>query len=246
MLRLRPSPRPYNVKLHSVGRSGVRGEVLSYDARTGDGLISGDDGARYAFDRYSLLKAGEPSPGRIVDFLVENERAVQMVVLEAGRGVSPPPAWEAPPYDIGEPAPRLSSWGYFVRCSTRTYFDGAGRAGMTEYWSFVLIHLALMLGLGILGVAILVGFGAGAEGQGGDPMPDGLSAAVAILMLLFLLFWLYFIVPSITALARRLHDMGQSAFWILIGLVPFGGLALLVMSLMGSQPGPNRFGPRPL
>lgn len=225
----------------------MRGEVLSFDTASGDGLISGDDGARYAFDRYSLLKAGQPSPGRIVDFLVENGRAVQMVVLEAGRSpAAAPPAWETPPYDIGEPAPRLSPWGHFIRCSTRAYFDGNGRAGMTEYWSFVLIHAAITVALLVVGVSVLIALGAGVEVDVETPASDRLSAAVGIAMLLLALFWLYFIVPSITALARRLHDMGQSAFWILIAFVPLGGLALFVMSLMSSQPGPNRFGPRPL
>lgn len=219
----------------------MRGEVLSFDAATGDGLISGDDGRRYTFDRYSLLKAGRPEPGRVVDFLVEDGRAVQMVVLASPRGPSGPPAWEVPPYDIGYPAPRLGPWGYFVRCSTKAYFNGAGRAGMTEYWSFVLIHAALMIAVATLGFALVI------AGQ-----PDGeaeigpLIAAGGFVFIGLGLMILYFIVPSITALARRLHDMGQSAFWILLVFVPFGGLALLVMSLMGSQHGPNRFGPPPL
>ena len=46
---------------------------------------------------------------------------------------------------------------------------------------------------------------------------------------------------------RRLHDIGMSG-WLLLAtsLVPFlGGLALLVLFVMDSNPGPNQYGPNP-
>ena len=38
----------------TIKETSVRGEILSYDAVTGAGLISGDDGARYDFTSDAL------------------------------------------------------------------------------------------------------------------------------------------------------------------------------------------------
>jgi uncharacterized membrane protein YhaH (DUF805 family) len=50
---------------------------------------------------------------------------------------------------------------------------------------------------------------------------------------------------SISASATRLHDRGMSAWWLLLGLVPYlGGLALLVLNgFLRGDAGPNRYGP---
>jgi len=45
---------------------------------------------------------------------------------------------------------------------------------------------------------------------------------------------------------RRLHDIGKSGWWILIGLIPLiGGIWLLILMLGDSQPGDNQYGPNP-
>ena len=50
--------------------------------------------------------------------------------------------------------------------------------------------------------------------------------------------------PGLAVTARRLHDTDRSAWWILLGLVPFGSIALLVFEVQDSHPD-NRFGPSP-
>jgi len=64
----------------------MRGKVLSYDDYTGSGLISGDDGARYAFTRGALM-AGERevSSGADVDFEVSDNVATNVYVTSRGR-----------------------------------------------------------------------------------------------------------------------------------------------------------------
>ncbi len=53
--------------------------------------------------------------------------------------------------------------------------------------------------------------------------------------------------PQISAAVRRLHDLGHSGWWYLIGLIPFaGGLILLALFCFEGTPGENRFGPNPL
>jgi uncharacterized membrane protein YhaH (DUF805 family) len=53
-----------------------------------------------------------------------------------------------------------------------------------------------------------------------------------------------FIMPSY--LVRRLHDTGRSGWWYLIGLIPIGGIILLLIWTVGdSQADINKYGPSP-
>jgi uncharacterized membrane protein YhaH (DUF805 family)/cold shock CspA family protein len=58
----------------------MRGEVLSYDAGAGAGLISGDDGARYSFNS-AALRDGGVRPGQKVDFVPVGGEATEIMVL---------------------------------------------------------------------------------------------------------------------------------------------------------------------
>ena len=63
--------------------------------------------------------------------------------------------------------------------------------------------------------------------------------------------WIIFIPMiwmSLAVQAKRWHDVDKSAWWILIGLVPFvGGLIALVFNgFIAGTPGPNRFGEGPM
>ena len=62
------------------------------------------------------------------------------------------------------------------------------------------------------------------------------------------LVFIVLFVPGVTAVVGRLHDCDKSAWWLLLGLIPFhiGTLLLLAVSLF--FPGdrlPNRYGPPP-
>lgn len=65
----------------------MRGEILSYDTLTGSGLISGDDGVRYAFQA-SALQSTAAAAGARVDFVPEGDTATQIMILAAA-----PNAW---------------------------------------------------------------------------------------------------------------------------------------------------------
>jgi len=83
-------------------------------------------------------------------------------------------------------------------------------------------------------------FGTPVPHAGGKTDPAGLIFGVFGLVMLGLL------IPSIAVTFRRLHDTNRSAWWLLIGLVPFlGALVLLVFYFLDGTPGPNKFGPDP-
>lgn len=100
-----------------------------------------------------------------------------------------------------------------------TVFEG--RAPRKEYWMFVLFNIIIDIILTFIGKAL------------------GLNFLTAIYTLAVLL-------PSLAVLARRLHDTGRSAWWILIGLIPFiGAFILFIFAVLDSEPGQNKYGPNP-
>jgi uncharacterized membrane protein YhaH (DUF805 family) len=58
-------------------------------------------------------------------------------------------------------------------------------------------------------------------------------------------FSLLIFLPSLAVSVRRLHDIGMNGWWVLLNLVPLGGLVLLVLFCQDSQPGDNNYGPNP-
>lgn len=52
--------------------------------------------------------------------------------------------------------------------------------------------------------------------------------------------------PSLGVAVRRLHDLGKSGWWFLIGLVPLiGGIVLLVWFCTEGEEASNQYGPNP-
>ena len=54
----------------------MRGQVLGVDTRTGDGIVAGEDGRRYAFKPADWAHRGEPAIGMHVDFETHENRAL--------------------------------------------------------------------------------------------------------------------------------------------------------------------------
>lgn len=67
----------------------MRGQVLGVDTRTGDGIVSGEDGRRYAFRPADWAARGEPAVGMQVDFEIHENRALTIFPVP---GTSPAPA----------------------------------------------------------------------------------------------------------------------------------------------------------
>jgi len=114
----------------------------------------------------------------------------------------------------------------------KRYADFQGRASRSEYWLFALLIFLVALGLAILNAVVM--------GVTGSAQPN------MLILLLYGVFLLATIIPSLSVTFRRLHDTDRSAWWILISFVPLiGSIALLVFYCLPSTPGPNRFGPAP-
>ena len=106
----------------------------------------------------------------------------------------------------------------------RRSFDFAGRSGRRAYWFYTLSYFVILLVLAIVDGAI------------GTLSTDGIGVLGGVAMLVHL-------IPAISVTVRRLHDIGRSGWWLLIGFIPLVGIiTLIVFACMPSQPGANRFG----
>lgn len=66
----------------------MRGQLLSYDAKTASGIISGDDGNRYTFQGKDVGgDIGQMRPGAKLDFDVQDGGAIDIHVVEPGAPV---------------------------------------------------------------------------------------------------------------------------------------------------------------
>lgn len=135
-----------------------------------------------------------------------------------------------------------------VTTCLRRYATFRGRARRSELWWFVLygalLAIPMALAFGLLWSAAFEGSIAGpAEDPALDPTAvdwGAFTAAVGVL----LAYALAYSVPALAAQSRRLHDIGQPAWWLL--LHPLGlGAVVLAMCLLRGQPGSNRHGPDP-
>lgn len=108
-------------------------------------------------------------------------------------------------------------------------FDGRSRR--KEYWMFQLVNLIIGVALG---ACILISFFAARS----------LSVSVA-LGIVYGLYGLATLIPSLAVSVRRLHDIGRSGLWLLICLIPGGSLVIFVFSVLDGTPGPNEYGPDP-
>ena len=106
----------------------------------------------------------------------------------------------------------------------RNMFNYAGRASRSAYWWFALFEVLAWVGVLILAVIFAA------------------LRVPAISILLYVAAVIGSILVGLPLTVRRLHDTDRSGFWYLIALVPFGGIVLLVFTLLEGTPGPNRYG----
>lgn len=111
-----------------------------------------------------------------------------------------------------------------IQSGLKNYAKFEGRATRSEYWWFALFYWLVMI------VPMLISALFRSE------IISGILGLVMIVAVLGL------VIPSLALAFRRLHDTGRSAWWLLIALLPFGGIVLLVFYCLEGTPGPNKYG----
>ena len=111
----------------------------------------------------------------------------------------------------------------------KNYANFNGRARRSEYWFFELFMLI------ISAVVYLV-----------DYLITGGAAVYNFVDIIYGLFSLAILVPSLAVAWRRLHDIGKSGvYWLFIFIPLVGWIFLLAWFVKDSDLGENRFGPNP-
>jgi uncharacterized membrane protein YhaH (DUF805 family) len=110
---------------------------------------------------------------------------------------------------------------WFQLVVTKRYSAFDGRARRAEFWWYMLAVLVLDVVLAVIQAPMHTRVLTGLVGLG--------------------LF-----APTLGVEIRRLHDIGKSAWWLLIAFVPvIGGFVLLYWFTQPGTAGPNQFGPDP-
>ena len=111
-----------------------------------------------------------------------------------------------------------------VKSCFAKYATFPGRAARSEFWYWQLFLTVAGLAVAIVDAVI-----------GLHSKPLGL------------IFYLVTLAPTLAVGARRLHDTGRSAWWLLLWLVPLiGWIVLLVWACTKGSNGYNGYGPDPL
>jgi uncharacterized membrane protein YhaH (DUF805 family) len=104
----------------------------------------------------------------------------------------------------------------------KDFTDFNGRSRRYEFWGFMLILIIIRT----------------VTSTWDNILFDGNDVFRAIINVLFFL-------PLLALKVRRLHDVGRSGWWMLLGLTGIGYLVLLYWFVKDSEPGENEYGVSP-
>jgi uncharacterized membrane protein YhaH (DUF805 family) len=114
----------------------------------------------------------------------------------------------------------MNAFDYYKNAFTKKYADFNGRARRSEYWYFVLFNTLVAIVAAIIDSVI------------GFPI-------------VYLVYALASIIPSIAVAVRRMHDTNKSGWYLLLSLIPLVGLIVIYFLVMDSDEGENKYGPNP-
>lgn len=119
---------------------------------------------------------------------------------------------------------------HWIALALRRSTDFRGRSQRKEFWIFSAALLVVIFALLVIVTAI---------SPETDAAEDTRAKAILVGMVLLGL-------PQTALMARRLHDIGRSGWWMLVFGAPVVGMIVWGMWMAtDGQPRPNRYGPDP-
>jgi len=111
---------------------------------------------------------------------------------------------------------------WYIKVIKNNYANAKGRARRKEYWMFFLFNMLFVI------IAAIIDY------------------ILGTFPLIYLMYVVAVICPSIAVAIRRLHDVGKSGWWYFIGLIPIiGPIWLLILLCTDGNPSENIYGPSP-
>lgn len=115
------------------------------------------------------------------------------------------------------------NFGQAITTCMGKYFTFSGRAKRSEYWWFYLFTVLMSWGASLAGAAT---FGPG------EPAADMLSGVLSLV----------FLIPTLAAGSRRLHDIGKSGWWQLLIITIIGIIVLIVWWATDTKQAGDKYG----
>jgi uncharacterized membrane protein YhaH (DUF805 family) len=116
----------------------------------------------------------------------------------------------------------------YFKLAFQKYAQFTGRASRPEYWYFFLFNVIFAV------VAMIL-----------DSV-TGMTIASLPYGVIYMVYGLATLVPSLAVAVRRLHDVGKSGWMILVAIIPLvGTIWLLVLLASKGNVGENKYGPDP-
>jgi uncharacterized membrane protein YhaH (DUF805 family) len=94
-------------------------------------------------------------------------------------------------------------FSYYLDPIRNHYFDFQGVTGRQPFWMFILINLLISIALGVV-------------------------VTLIHLRPLLYLYDLAVLLPTLGLSVRRMHDVGKSGWWVLIGIIPVIGWIIVI------------------
>lgn len=121
------------------------------------------------------------------------------------------------------------SFGQAISNVFKNYANFNGRARRSEFWFFWLFNTVIGIVIEII-----------------DYLITGGVSGTSFIYIVYCLYTLAVLVPTLAVTWRRLHDIGKSgAYWLFIFIPLVGWIFLLAWFVKDSELGENRFGPNP-
>jgi K(+)-stimulated pyrophosphate-energized sodium pump len=111
----------------------------------------------------------------------------------------------------------------------KNIFMWRGRASRSAFWWMQLFSGIILTPLLLAGN--LTGLRQGEE----------LSGTQTLFLIVYLVFYLIAVLITISSGIRRLHDTDRSGAWLFIGLIPFGGIFLIVLFCLAGSTTANKY-----
>ncbi len=120
---------------------------------------------------------------------------------------------------------------WYKKVMFENYSNFQGRARRSEYWYFALMNALISLVIIIPGILFLVA--------------DILSLGITFVVI-FGLYHLATIIPTLAVAARRMHDINKSGWYYFIQFIPLiGGIWFLFLLFTEGDNGANNYGTDP-
>ncbi|WP_455518285.1 DUF805 domain-containing protein [Neisseria cinerea] len=209
----------------------MKGQILDFSIQNGGGLISGEDGKRYPFKSEEWKEQGIPTRGMKVDFDVDETG--QAVAVYKALGASSTGGVATVLQNASQTRNengQLSLFALFLETLTKRYAQFSGRASKREFWGYMLFRMVAVVAIFFVAVIMFA-------------INESLGS---IFSLLCWLFGIALVIPDLSVGVRRLHDIGKSGWWFLIGFVPLiGPIWLIILWCQASVNEDNQWGGLP-